>query len=143
MNHQPVDKYQGWVRSFTQDKSKYLQICTFLSELCISTKYAQKIYETFGYFQRHLMAETPKTHNKISFIDDCISVSTGTVLIRWMPVIDITGTRSMYIIFFYLSKRPTDLDSHLSTIAIRWTCQIVQCLHFNSFWNLNPNPRLL
>lgn len=41
------------------------------------------------------MAETPKTHNKISFIDDCMSVSTGTVLIRWMPVIESVKSQAL------------------------------------------------
>lgn len=28
--------------------------------------------------------------------------------------------------------RPLGLDSHLSTIALRWKCQVVSCLHFKN-----------
>lgn len=121
---------------------------TFLSGLCISTKYAQKIYETLNLdISRHLMEETPKTHHKISFIDNCISAWTGTVLIRWTPVIESVKSQALRhrhvyppplppAHIFYSNKRPTDLDSRLSIIALRLTSKKVSCLQFKLYFEI-------
>lgn len=90
------------------------------------------------------MEETPKTHHKISFIDNCISAWTGTVLIRWMPVIELVKLQALrhgacippppHI--FYSNKSPTGLDSRLSIIALRSTSKKVSFLHFKLYFEI-------